>query len=146
MLMPGVFGESLFDDLVDSMAMPTVSRGSYNGSAIHNAMRTDVKEIGDDYELDIELPGFKKENVNIQLKDGYLTIDASNTADNKENSNDGKYVRRERFCGSVSRSFYVGEDLSQDNIHAKFEDGVLKLTFPREQPRKVEEKKFIPIE
>jgi HSP20 family molecular chaperone IbpA len=109
-------------------------------------MRTDVKETEQGYEVDIELPGFKKEDVKAQLKDGYLTIQAVQNVDNGEKDAQGKYIRRERFSGSMSRQFYVGKNVTQDDIHAKFEDGVLKLALPKQEQQKVEEKQYIAIE
>ena len=104
------------------------------------------RELENTYELDIDLPGFKKDEVKIELDGGYLTISATKGANNDEQNKEGKYIRRERYTGTMSRSFYVGEDVQQEDIHAKFEDGILKLTVPKENPKKVEEKKYISIE
>ena len=109
-------------------------------------MKTDVKETDNAYELDIDLPGYKKDEVTAKLENGYLTISATKGANNDEQNKEGKYIRRERYTGTMSRSFYVGEDVQQEDIHAKFEDGILKLTVPKEDPKKVEEKKYISIE
>ena len=109
-------------------------------------MSTDVKENDDTYELDIELPGYKKEDVHAELNNGYLTISASKNENRDEKDEKGNYIRRERYSGSCSRSFYVGENVKQEDIHAKFEDGVLKLVVPKEDKKKVEEKKYIAIE
>ena len=140
MLMPSLFGDGLFEDLMD-FATPRVYRGTAN-----SAMRTDIRETDTGYELDIDLPGFKKEDLKLELKDGYLTVNAETKTDNDEQDKNGKYVRRERYYGSMSRSFYVGESLTEEDIRAKYEDGILKLSIPKEQPKKVEEKKYIAIE
>ena len=96
--------------------------------------------------MDIELPGYKKEDVRAELNNGYLTISASKNENRDEKDEKGNYIRRERYSGSCSRSFYVGENVKQEDIHAKFEDGVLKLVVPKEDKKKVEEKKYIAIE
>lgn len=145
MLMPSIFGERLFDDFMEDFGFPAMS---YSGksAATTTAMRTDVKETENSYELDIELPGYKKEDVKAHLKDGYLTINASVSTDNDEKDKNGKYIRRERYVGSVSRSFYVGENISEQDVAAKFENGVLKLTVPKSVPKRAEEEKYIAIE
>ena len=145
MLMPTIFGERLFDNFMDDFGFPNVDRiaASKNTS---NLMRTDIRETEDSYELDVELPGYKKEDVKAQLKDGYLTVNVSKNENNDVKDENGKYIRRERYSGSMSRSFYVGEDVQESDIRAKFEDGILKLGFPKEQPKKVEEPKYIAIE
>ena len=109
-------------------------------------MKTDVRDTGDTYELDIDLPGFKKDEITAELKDGYLTVSAAKGTDNDEKNKDGKYIRKERYVGSMTRSFYVGEGLHQDDIHAKYEDGILKLSIPKKAPKTVEDKKYISIE
>ena len=117
MMMPSVFGESLFDDLMD---FP--------------------------YEMDIDLPGFKKEDVSAKLENGYLTITAAKGLDKDEKNDKGVYIRRERYSGQCARTFYVGEAVTQEDIKAKFEDGILKVTIPKVEPKKVEDKKYIAIE
>ena len=112
-----------------------------------NLMKTDIKDVDGNYELSMDLPGFHKEDVKIQLKEGYLTIQASRTENKDEKDNNGKYVHRERYTGQCSRSFYVGKDLTQEDIKAKFEDGVLKLTVPKIEKKPEEPKsKYITIE
>ena len=145
MLMPTIFGERLFDNFMDDFGFPSVDRiaASKNTS---NLMRTDIRETENTFELDVELPGYKKEDVKAQLKDGYLTVNVSKEENNDVKDDAGKYIRRERYSGSMSRSFYVGEDVQESDIKAKFEDGILKLSFPKEQPKKVEEPKYIAIE
>lgn len=144
MLMPSIFGEDLFDDFF-KFDYPT--RG-YQRADMNTVMKTDIKEHEDSYELEISLPGYKKEDIQAELKDGYLTISA-NTSRNTDTKDEktGKYIRRERYCGSCSRSFYVGENVTQDEVKAKYENGVLILAIPKKDPRKqVEEKKVIAIE
>ena len=110
-------------------------------------MKTDIKETDEAYELEIDLPGFKKENVHAELKDGYLTVNASTESSTEDKSEDGTYLRKERFTGSCSRSFYVGDEISEDDIRAKFEDGILKITVPKKElPAPEETKKLISIE
>lgn len=112
-----------------------------------NLMQTDVKETETGYEVVIDLPGYSKENVNAELKDGYLIISATTSTNDEEKSEDGKYIRKERYSGSCSRSFYVGDAVTQDDVKAKFENGVLTLEVPKkEEAPKVEEKKYISIE
>ena len=143
MLIPSIFGEDLFDDF---MRFPT-ERQANRTQAAAELMRTDVRDVDGNYELYIDLPGYKKEDLKIHLKEGYLTITAARQIENDENNTEGKYVRRERYMGSCSRSFFVGKNLHQDNIRAKYENGVLKVTFPKEENRKeIEEKKYISIE
>lgn len=143
MLMPSIFGEDLFDDFMRFPMERQVSRAQETV----DMMRTDVRDVDGNYELYIDLPGYKKEDVKIHLKEGYLTITATRQADKDEKNTEGKYVRRERYMGSCSRSFFVGKNLHQDNIHAKYENGVLQVTFPKEENRKeIEDKKYISIE
>lgn len=143
MLVPSVFGESLIDDWMDGFPfrshMPEVQ--------IPNLMKTDIREKESGYELDIDLPGFKKEDIKVDLKDGYLTIEAHTAQSDDEKDKSGKYLRRERYIGSCSRSFYVGDEVTQEEIRARFEDGILKLSIPKKQAQpKEEEKKYISIE
>ncbi|HIU77675.1 MAG TPA: Hsp20/alpha crystallin family protein [Candidatus Pelethocola excrementipullorum] len=138
MLMPSIFGERLFDNFFD------FPFGNYSGNT---AMKTDVKEKDGNYELAIDMPGFKKEDLKAELKDGYLTISASTNKNNDEKDKDGRYIRRERYTGSCRRSFYVGEAVTQEDIKAKFEDGILKVLVPKKETQpKVEENKYIAIE
>ena len=145
MLMPSIFGENLFDDFMDGFAFPTANWNYAKNTA--NVMKTDIKENDKGYELDVDLPGYKKEDVKAELKDGYLTISASNDNTKEEKDEDGKYIRKERYTGSVSRSFYVGKDITEKDIHGKYENGILMLDIPKKAPeKKVEEKKFVTIE
>jgi HSP20 family molecular chaperone IbpA len=146
MLMPSIFGENLFDDFFDGFGRPSNGAKGYSVPS-SSVMRTDIKENDNGFELDIDLPGFKKEDVKAQLKDGYMTISAENSQTNDEKDSDGKYIRRERFFGTCSRSFYVGEDITEEDIKAKFENGILKISVPKKEAKPVEEKnKFISIE
>ncbi len=146
MLMPSIFGENLFDDFFNDFTRPAKSLMRYNTPA-SSVMKTDIKETATGYELDIDLPGYKKSDVQAELKDGYLTISASTTKDDSEKNKDGQYIRRERYYGACSRSFYVGEAVTQDDIRAKFEDGILKISVPKKEPKQeVEESRYIAIE
>lgn len=145
MMMPSIFGENLFDDF---FGMDAPFRGMHNMN-VNTVMKTDVKEHEQGYELDISLPGYKKEDIQAELKDGYLTINAA-TSQNREEKDEktGRYIRRERYSGSCSRSFFVGEDVTQEDIKARYENGVLTLEIPKKEAKKpeVEERKFIAIE
>ncbi|HIV25886.1 MAG TPA: Hsp20/alpha crystallin family protein [Candidatus Scatomonas pullistercoris] len=148
MLLPSIFGEDLFDDMMD-FPFEREFFGRKNplyGKRAKNLMKTDVKETEKGYELDIDLPGFKKDEVQASLENGYLTISASKGMDKDEKDKKGRYIRRERYTGAMSRSFYVGDGVDQKDIHAKFENGILKLTVPKEAAQKVEENKHIAIE
>ena len=146
MLMPSIFGESLIDSFFDDFAAPAKKVMRYNTPA-NNIMKTDIKDTKEGYELDIELPGYNKEDVSAELKDGYMTISASTKSDEGDKDENGKYIRRERYYGSCSRSFYVGEAITQDDIKARFENGILKLFVPKKEEKPaVEEKKYITIE
>ena len=109
-------------------------------------MKTDVREKDDSYELDVDLPGFKKDEIKVQLKDGYLTLSAAKGLDKDQQDKQGNYIRRERYAGAMSRSFFVGEDVAQEDIHAKYEDGILRLSVPKKAPKKIENTGYISIE
>ena len=144
MMMPSIFSDNLFDDFF-GFDRPLKGYQRLNTSEI---MKTDVKESETGFELDISLPGYKKEDIQAELKDGYLTINASTSSSNDEkDAQTGKYIRRERYSGSCSRSFYVGEDITQEDIRARYENGVLSLAIPKKEAKpQVEEKKYIAIE
>ena len=147
-MMPSIFGEDLFDEWMD-FPFEREFFGRKNplyGKNEKNLMKTDVKETEDSYEVDIDLPGFKKENVSARLEIGYLIIQAAKSLDKDKEDKEGKYIRRERYAGSCSRSFYVGEGITQNEINAKFEDGILRLTVPKKDRKQVEENKYISIE
>lgn len=115
--------------------------------ASSNVMKTDVKDAGDHYELDIDMPGFNKKDIKAELKDGYMTISATTDKNTDEKDKDGKYIRRERYYGSCSRSFYVGENVEESDIKARFENGILKLSVPKSEDMKaMENNKYIAIE
>ena len=160
MLMPSIFGENLFDEWMDFPFGKDLSeefRRDFNrdffgkrnplyGKNEKKLMKTDVRETDNTYELDIDLPGFKKEEVSAKLENGYLTISASKGLNKDEKDKEGNYIRRERYTGQCARSFYVGEGVRQEDIHAKFEDGILKLSIPKEVKNQIEESNYIAIE
>ena len=146
MLMPSIFGENLFNDDWMDFGFPEVDKALYGKHASHE-MKTDVKETDSGYEVDIDLPGFKKDEINVQLDNGYLSISAAKGLDKEEKNKEGKYIRKERYAGAMSRSFYVGKDITEKDIHGKYENGILMLDIPKKAPeKKVEEKKFVTIE
>ena len=146
MLMPSIFGENLFNDDWMDFSFPDVDKELY-GKHAKNVMKTDVRETDTGYEVDIDLPGFKKDEINAHLENGYLTISAAKGLDKEEkDEKKGKYIRKERYAGSMSRSFYVGEDITESDVKAKYEDGILRLSVPKKEPKKVETKKSIAIE
>ncbi len=128
MMMPSIFGESLFDDFFDGFDDEFFGkRNLMNGQYSRNVMKTDVRELGDRYELDIDLPGMKKEDISVSLEDGYLTITAQKNENHDEKNKEGQYIRRERYEGTMSRRFYVGDQMNEGDIEAKFEDGLHSL-------------------
>ncbi len=153
MLMPSIFGEDMFDEFMrsfpffDNSAERSVEKKLYGHNA-QNIMKTDIKQVDGGYELEIDLPGFAKEDVTAELKDGYLTISASKGLDKDEQEKKtGKYIRRERFAGACQRSFYVGEDITEQDIKAEFKHGILKLFIPKKEAQpQVETKKYVTIE
>ena len=142
MYMPALFNDSLFDDFFTDI---TDNKRRPIGRPLPGVMKTDIKENDKEYELTIELPGYKKESVNAELKDGYLIINATNEKNEEEKDEKG-YIRKERYFGSCSRSFFVGKNLKEEDIKAKFDNGVLTLNVPKEAERLPEEKKYIAIE
>ena len=151
MLMPSIFGENLFDDFFGDFPfyydkdMKNVEKKLYGRKASH-VMKTDIKETDNGYELVVDLPGFTKDEITAELKDGYLTIHATSNQNKDEKDEDGKYIRRERYSGSCNRSFYVGDAVTEEDIKACFENGTLKMTIPKKEAKAVPEKKFISIE
>ena len=146
MLMPSIFRDDLFDTFFDDFTR-TGRKYLPAGNSGNAVMKTDVKEREDGYELNIDLPGYKKENVQAELKDGYLTITASNNTEKEEKDENGKFIRRERYYGNCTRSFYVGDVVEQEDIKARFENGVLVIDIPKKEAKpKIEEKKLISIE
>ena len=154
MLMPSIFNNNLFDD--DWFGFPFYgyadkaenrAEKKLYGHHANNLMKTDIKEMKDGYELEIDLPGFKKDEVTAELKDGYLTVSAAKGLDKDEEDKEKKYVRRERYAGAMSRSFYVGDHVTEEDVHPKYENGILSFTIPKKEQKAVEQKdKFIAIE
>lgn len=147
MLMPSIFGENLFEDFFNDDFMRSARTNRRYATPTTMVMKTDIRETEDGFLLDIDLPGYKKEDVQAELKDGYMTINAQKKTETDEKDENGKYIRRERFVGSCSRSFFVGNDITEEDIKAKFEDGILKITVPKKEAKvEIPEKKFIAIE
>ena len=153
MLMPSIFGENLFDDFFgdfpfyyDDRAMKDAEKKLYGHKANH-VMKTDIKEMNNGYELVVDLPGFKKDEIQMELNDGVLTISAAKGLDKDEEDKKGNYIRKERYAGSMSRSFYVGKHVTVEDVHPKYESGILSFSVPKEEAKPVEEKKhYISIE
>ena len=146
MMMPSIFGGNLFNDDWMDFSFPDIDKELY-GKHAKNLMKTDVKEKDGNYEVAIDLPGFKKDEITAELKDGYLTISAAKGLDKDEKDKEGKYIRRERYAGACQRSYYVGEDITEEDIKAEFKHGILKLFVPKKEVKPaVEEKKYISIE
>ncbi len=153
MLLPSIFGENLFDDFFDDVpffdnrAENQIEKKLY-GRHAHNVMKTDIKETDDGYELIVDLPGFKKDEVKVSLEDGYLTIEAAKGLDEDEQEEkSGKYIRKERYAGACQRSFYVGDNLMKEDIKGEFKHGILTLTVPKKEAKPaVETNKYIAIE
>lgn len=147
MMMPSIFGENLFDNWMEPFEKDFFGeRNPLYGKHSKNMMKTDVRENENNYEVDVDLPGFKKDEINAKLENGYLTISTSKSLDRDQKDSNGKYIRRERYSGSMCRSFYVGDNVKQEDIHAKFEDGILKLQIPKKEIKEIEQKNYISIE
>jgi HSP20 family molecular chaperone IbpA len=127
------------------MDFPDIDRKLY-GKHAANMMKTDVHEHDNGYEVDIDLPGFKKDEISLSLENGYLTVNAAKGLDKDEKDKKGKLIRQERYAGSMTRSFYIGDTVTEDEIKAKFENGVLQLSIPKKEAEKIPEKKLIAIE
>ena len=148
MMMPSIFGENLFDDWMD-FPFENEFFGKKNplyGKHAKNMMKTDVRETDNSYEVDIDLPGFKKDEISVELKDGYLTINAAKGLDKDQKDKDGSYISRERYAGSMTRSFFVGNGITKEEIHAKYENGILMLSVPKKAAKAVENNHYISIE
>ena len=149
MLMPSIFGENLFDDFFtpfyyDDKDEKKAEKKLY-GHRAQNLLKTDIKETKEGYELVMDVPGFKKDEVKVALKDGYLTVSAAKGLDQDEQEKEtGRYIRRERYAGNLSRSFYIG-DVKQEDVKAAFKNGILSITVPKEDKKAKEEKKYITI-
>ena len=147
-MLPSIFGENLFDDFFsDSFGMMAPQgRDPLYGKHAKNLMKTDVRETEDSYELDIDLPGFKKDEVSVELKNGCLTIQAAKGLDKEETDKKGKYIRQERYAGACSRSFYVGEAVEPEDVSAKFEDGILTVSVPKNAKKQLPKSSSISIQ
>ncbi len=137
MMMPRRNNFDLFDEMFND---PFFTRGE------NKLMKTDIKEKGDKYLLEVDLPGYEKEDIKIEIEDGYLTVHANMNKNIDESDKDSKFVHKERYVGECSRSFYVGEDISEEDIKAKFKNGTLKLELPKKEMKKLDNKKYIEIE
>ena len=135
MLMPSIFGNDFMNDFFGGF--PYKSNGT---------MQTDVSETDKGYKVTMNLPGYQKEDIKGEVKDGYLTVTATTSKNNDEKDKDGKYIRKERYSGSCSRSFYVGDHVTENDVKAAYKDGALHLSFPKEAPKEVPETKYIAIE
>ena len=145
MLAPSIFGKNFVDSMFDDFFENPFWNS--NRTAGRQTMNTDIIESADGYQIEMDLPGFTKENVNASLRDGYLTIAASHDNNTEEKNSDGKLIRRERYRGTCQRSFYVGEQITEEDIKANFKDGVLTILVPKKEKQpEVEENKYIPIE
>ena len=147
MLLPSIFNENLFDDFMD---FPMIDDyGDINsklyGKHANRVMKTDVHETADSYQVDIDLPGFKKDQIDLHLENGYLYVSATKGLE-KETGDEKKVLRKERYSGTMQRSYYVGEGFTEDDVKAEFEDGVLRITLPKKQPEAVNTVKRIAIE
>lgn len=146
-MLPSLFGESLFDRFFDD-SLEKEFFGTHNplyGKHAKNLMKTDVKDVNDHYEVAVDLPGFQKDEVNVELENGYLTISAAKGLDKDQKDDEGHYIRQERYSGSCSRSFYVG-NIQPEDVHAKYEDGILKLTLPKDDQKAIEYQNHIAIQ
>ena len=146
-MLPSIFGENLFDDFFDDdfMRLPAwVRHDPLYGKRGKNLMKTDVRETEDTYEVDIDLPGFKRDEITVDLKDDCLTVSAAKGLDKDEEDRKGRYIRQERYAGACSRSFYVG-DVEPDQVTAKYEDGILRISMPKEAKKELPKRSTIAI-
>ncbi|MDD6502941.1 MAG: Hsp20/alpha crystallin family protein [Oscillospiraceae bacterium] len=147
-MLPSIFGENLFDEFLDN-AFAMTPYGGHDplyGKHGKNLMKTDVRETDSTYELDVDLPGFKKDEIQLKLEDGYLTISAAKGVDKDQQDDQGRYIRRERYAGQCSRSFYVGEGVEARDVSARFEDGILRLSLPKAAPQQLPKSTAIAIQ
>lgn len=148
-MLPSIFGENLFDDMFDDAfsLMPSFgTRDPLYGKHAKNLMKTDVRETDTGYEIDVDLPGFKKDEVQVQVNNGYLTISAAKGLDKDEQDHKGRYIRRERYAGQCIRSFYVGSGIQPQDVRAKYEDGILRLSLPKGQAAQLPQNNTVSIE
>ena len=148
MLMPSIFNDNVFDDFFEFPFYDDRAEKKLYGHHAANLMKTDIQEHDDGYTLEMDLPGFKKDEIKVELNNGYMTISAAKGLDEDEkDKKSGKYIRRERYTGSCQRSFYVGEDVTEEDIKAEFKHGILKLFVPKKEAKPaVEQKKYVSIE
>ena len=147
-MLPSIFGENLFDEFLDN-AFAMTPYGGHDplyGKHGKNLMKTDVRETDSTYEMDVDLPGFKKDEIQLKLEDGYLTISAAKGVDKDQQDDQGRYIRRERYAGQCSRSFYVGEGVEARDVSARFEDGILRLSLPKAAPQQLPKSTAIAIQ
>ena len=145
-MLPSIFGENLFEELFEEpfrMMSAFDARNPLYGRHAKNIMKTDVRENKDSYDVFVDLPGFKKEDVKLDLDNGYLTISAQRNEELDDKDNEGRYIRQERATGSCARSFYVGKELEPKDISAKFENGILTLHLPKAEAKKLEPKQTL---
>ena len=143
-MVPSIFGENMLDDFFDESFF-----GAHNplyGKNARNLLKTDIREMDDSYELAVDLPGFKKDEIQLKLEDGYLTISAAKGVDKDQQDDQGRYIRRERYAGQCSRSFYVGEGVEARDVSARFEDGILRLSLPKAAPQQLPKSTAIAIQ
>lgn len=145
-MLPTVFGENLFDDFFDDSFGMMNARNPLYGKHARNLMKTDIRETDTNYELAIDLPGFKKDEIHLALDHGYLTISAEKSMEKDKENEKGKMLRQERYSGVMQRSFYIGDHLSEEDVKASYESGVLHIKFPKKEALKAPEKKTILIE
>ena len=146
-MLPSIFGENLFDEFFDDYFTRHPAwngRDPLYGKRAKNLMKTDVRETEDTYEVDIDLPGFKRDEITVDLKDGCLTVSAAKGLDKDEEDKKGRYIRQERYAGACSRSFYVG-DVEPDQVTAKYEDGILRISMPKEAKKELPKRSTIAI-
>ena len=148
MMMPSIFGENLFDYFMDFPFEKEFfgKRNPLYGKHAKHMMKTDIREVENGYEVDIDLPGFKKDEINIKLDNGYMTVSAAKGLNKDEKDSEGRYIRQERYAGSMSRSFYVGTAFKPEDIKAKYDNGILRLSIPKKQIENVEKTNYIQIE
>ena len=145
-MLPTVFGENLFDDFFDDSFGMMNARSPLYGKHARNLMKTDIRETDTNYELAIDLPGFKKDEIHLALDHGYLTISAEKSLEKDKENEKGKMLRQERYSGVMQRSFYIGDHLSEEDVKASYESGVLHIKFPKKEALKAPEKNTILIE
>lgn len=146
-MLPSIFGENLFDEFFDDnfgMFPMWNGRNPLYGKRAKNLMKTDVRETENTYEVDVDLPGFKKDEISVELRDGCLTISAAKGLDKDESDKKGRYIRQERYAGACRRSFYVG-DVKPEDVSARYEDGILKLSMPRQARQELPKSSAIAI-